>query len=241
MTEKIIDLEDVGPVTIYRNKRSTRVKITIKSGGEVRVAIPWTASFESGMRFLEEKKKWVKLTLQKIARKTGSSGIIQPGILFHTRNFHYQVVPAPVEKVRIRYTKAENNVSLLFPMEEDVKSPLMQEKLKTAIEGVLRFEAKRYLPGRAAQLASSLGYTIKQVTVKNNKTNWGSCSGLKNINLNLNLMRLPDRVIDYIIVHELVHTVIPNHGAKFKATMTRYFPDICEMEKELKKVKIGRF
>ena len=241
MTEKIIDLEDVGPVTIYRNRRSTRVKITIKSGGEVKVAIPWTASFETGMRFLEEKKKWIALTLAKIARKTGSSGIILPGPLFSTRTLHYEVSPAPVEKIRIKFIKAENNVCLQYPISEDVKSALIQKKLKTAIEGVLRFEAKRYLPGRAVQLASSLGYKINRVTIKNNRTNWGSCSNLGNINLNLHLMRLPDRVIDYIIVHELLHTVIPNHGVKFKATMANYFPDIHNLEKELKTVKIGRF
>lgn len=241
MTEKIIDLEDVGPVTIYRNRRSTRVKITIKSGGEVKVAIPWTASFETGIRFLKEKKNWVALTLEKIARKTGSSGIILPGPLLSTRNFHYEISPAAVEKIRIKFSKAESNVCLQYPIGVDVKSPGIQEKLKIAIEGVLRFEAKRYLPERAAQLATTLGYKINRVTIKNNQTNWGSCSSLGNINLNLHLMRLPDRVIDYIIVHELLHTVIPNHGIKFKAAMANYFPDIHDLEKELKTVKIGRF
>jgi predicted metal-dependent hydrolase len=241
MTEKIIDLEDIGPVTIYRNKRSTRLKITIKSGGEIKVAIPWTVSFDSGMRFLEEKRNWIKHTLVKIARNTGTSGLIQQGPLFSTRNFHYEVLPAPVEKIRIRFSKTENIVRLEYPEKEELSSPSIQEKLKTVIEGVLRFEARRYLPQRAAQLAFNMGYKINKVTVKNNTTNWGSCSSIKNINLNLHLMRLPDRVIDYIIIHELVHTVIPNHGPGFKATMTRYFPDIQEMERELKKVKIGRF
>jgi len=241
MTEKIIELEDVGPVTIYRNKRSTRVKITIKAGGAVKVAIPWEASFEAGIRFLEEKKKWVVQTLAKIAKNTGASNLILPGPLFSTRNYHYEVSPAPIEKIRIRFSKAENSVRLEYPIGADIKSPSVQEKLKTVIEGVLRFEAKRYLPQRTEQIAASLGYTINRVTVKNNKTNWGSCSSIRNINLNLHLMRLPDRVIDYIIVHELLHTVIPNHGARFKATMTRYFPDIREMEKELKKVKLERF
>jgi predicted metal-dependent hydrolase len=241
MTEKIIQLESIGPVTIYRNRRSTRVKITIKTGGEVRVSIPWTSSFESGEKFLTEKKQWIESTLSKIARRTGSSGMISPGVLFNTRNYQYLVSPAPTDKIRISFSRQENTVQLLYPEFLNVASPDIQEKLKKVIEGVLRFEARRFLPVRAQQLASGLGYQINRVTIKNNKTNWGSCSNLKNINLNLHLMRLPDRVIDYVIVHELVHTVIPNHGPRFKATMQRYFPDIQQMEKELKKVKIGRF
>jgi hypothetical protein len=52
-------------------------------------------------------------------------------------------------------------------------------------------------------------------------------------------MRLSDRLIDYIIVHELVHTMIQNHGADFKATLQRHFPDSAELDKELKKIKTG--
>jgi hypothetical protein len=109
------------------------------------------------------------------------------------------------------------------------------------IENVLRFDAKKYLPARITELASSLGYTFSKVTIKNNKTNWGSCSNRKNINLNLHLMRLSDQLIDYILVHELVHTVIPNHGPDFKATMHRHFPESAKMERELKTMRTGIF
>jgi len=241
MTEKTIEFENFGPVTIYRNKRATRIRILVKPGGVVRVTIPWTASFQSGENFLLEKKTWVESTLSKIARKTGSSGLISQGTLLSTRNFRYDVMPESVERVRISFSKADKIVTFQYPSGVDLQSSQIQDKLKIAIEGVLRFEAKRFLPARTAEIASNLGYRINRVTIKNNKTNWGSCSNLKNINLNLHLMRLPDRVIDYVITHELVHTIIPNHGAKFKATMTKYFPDIIDMEKEIKKVKIGRF
>jgi predicted metal-dependent hydrolase len=102
---------------------------------------------------------------------------------------------------------------------------------------VLRYEAKRYLPGRTRELANQLGYTFKALTIKNNKTNWGSCSSLKNINLNLHLMRLPDRLIDFILVHELVHTKIPNHGPLFKERLKGHFPDAAELDIAIKKFR----
>jgi predicted metal-dependent hydrolase len=237
MTEQTVHLEKVGPVTIYRKKQATRIKITIKPGGEIRVSIPWAASFQSGEKFLIDKQLWIEKTLEKLARKPSSNKLISEGNIFTTRNFRYEVAPAAISKVRIRYSKEEKVVCLEYPKEKPIETPDIQKSLKKVIEGVLRFEAKRFLPVRTAELASKMGYQINRVTIKNNKTNWGSCSNLKNINLNLHLMRLPDRVIDYIIVHELVHTVIPNHGLKFKATMKKYFPDSPELEKEVKKIR----
>ena len=237
MTEQTVNLENVGPVTIFRNKLATRIKITIKPGGEIRVSIPWNAPFKSGEKFLIDKQQWIEKTLDKLARKTSTPKLISDGNIFTTRNFRYEIAPASVQTVRIRYSKEEKVVCLEYPREKPIEIPEIQNSLKKVIEGVLRFEAKRFLPVRTAELASKMGFQINRVTIKNNKTNWGSCSNLKNINLNLHLMRLPDRVIDFIIVHELVHTVIPNHGVKFKATMKRYFPDSAELEKEVKKIR----
>lgn len=237
MTEKTVNIENLGPVTIYRKKQSTRIKITVKPGGEIRVSIPWGASFQSGEQFLIDKREWIEKTLEKLAQKPSANILIAQGNVFSTRNFRYEVAPASVSSVRIRYSKEEKLVCLEYPKEKEIEMPEIQKSLKKVIEGVLRFEAKRFLPSRAAELASKLGYEINRVTIKNNKTNWGSCSNLKNINLNIHLMRLPDRVIDFIIVHELVHTVIPNHGPKFKATMRKYFPDVNDLEKEVKKIR----
>ncbi len=237
MNEKTIVLDRVGPVTIYRNKLANRIKITVKPGGVIRVTIPWRASFQSGEKFLTQKHQWIEKTLGKLALKHLGNRLILPGKLFETRNYRYEVVSASVQKVRLRYSKEKKIVCFEYPIEIPIESPEIQKSLKRVVEGMLRFEAKRFLPVRTAELASKLGYQINRVSVKNNKTNWGSCSNLKNINLNLHLMRLPDRMIDFIIVHELVHTVIPNHGVKFKAAMGKYFPDAAVMEKEMKKIK----
>ena len=113
----------------------------------------------------------------------------------------------------------------------------VRAKLRLSIEGVLRYEAKRYLPGRIRELATQYGYSFKALTIKNNRTNWGSCSSLKNINLNLHLMRLPDRLIDFIVVHELVHTKIANHGPGFKETLKSHFPDAAALDREIKKFR----
>ena len=97
----------------------------------------------------------------------------------------------------------------------------VQEGIRYGIEESLRLEAKSFLPGRLAWLAREHGFSFNKVTIKNLKSRWGSCSGRNNINLNLHIMRLPDELIDYILLHELSHTVEKNHGPRFWALLNR--------------------
>jgi len=100
----------------------------------------------------------------------------------------------------------------------------------------LRSEAKAYLPGRLAQLAEQYGFAYKRVFIKNNRSNWGSCSTKGNINLNLQLMRLPGELQDYVILHELCHLAHPNHGPEFH----KLLGSLCDerrLHKELKQYR----
>lgn len=236
MPFKEVFVEHIGPVTITRNRQAIRFKISVRPDGKIRVTIPWLASYRSGEKFLIQNIPWITETQEKIARKPATSRFIQPGHLFSTRNYQYHLCPADIPQLRIRYVREEKQVFFEYPLNQNIESEELQTRLQFMIGNVLRFEARQYLPGRITELAKSLGYSFVKVTIKNNKTNWGSCSLRKNINLNLHLMRLNDRLIDYVIVHELVHTVIPNHGIHFKLKMKSHFPDMGELDKELKKI-----
>lgn len=237
MNIKRVFIENIGEVTINRNSKASRFKITIRPDGTIRATIPWIASFRSGENFLSENLQWITQTKEKLAKKHVPQRIIQQGQIFSTRNYNYLICPADISGLRIRYSEKERDVFFEYPKLKLIESDEIQNGLKLMIANVLRFDARRYLPCRIAELAANLGYNYRKVTIKNNKTNWGSCSRQKNINLNLHLMRLNDRLIDYIIIHELVHTIIPNHGPEFKATMNNHFYNSAEIEKELKKTK----
>ena len=79
----------------------------------------------------------------------------------------------------------------------------------------MRRQAKAELPRRLAELADRYGFTFNRVTIKHNSTNWGSCSARNNINLNLNIVRLPAALRDYILLHELCHLRHHDHGQGF--------------------------
>ena len=83
----------------------------------------------------------------------------------------------------------------------------------------LRRSAKAILLPRLAQLACQHHFSYNKAFIKNNRSNWGSCSKVNNINLNLKLMLFPDHLCDYVMLHELCHTRIKNHGPHFWALL----------------------
>ena len=89
----------------------------------------------------------------------------------------------------------------------------------------LRNNAKAELPPRLKALADRYGFRYNRVTIKHNSSNWGSCSTKGNINLNLNLMRVPGPLQDYILLHELAHLHHSNHGPKFHTELERMLAD----------------
>ena len=78
-------------------------------------------------------------------------------------------------------------------------------------------EARRFLINRLSELAGKYGFSYNRVFIRNQKTMWGSCSAKNNINLNIKLVKLPNELIDYVILHELVHIREKNHSKNFWA------------------------
>ena len=107
-----------------------------------------------------------------------------------------------------------------------------EEFIKNANE-IDRAEARKKLVNRLNELCAQHEFKYNKVFVRNQKTRWGSCSAKNNINLNMKLVRLPDEMIDYVLLHELVHTQIKNHKNEFWAALNRIVGNAQGMSKKL--------
>ena len=120
------------------------------------------------------------------------------------------------------------------------KIPAPQPKFtQTEIEALAR-KALTVIPDRVRHFAPIVGVTYGRITIRNQRSRWGSCSGKGNLNFNCLLMLTPDHVIDYVVVHELCHRLEMNHSPAFWAQVERVLPDyqisrewLREHEKEL--------
>ncbi len=91
-----------------------------------------------------------------------------------------------------------------------------------------------YLISRCLELAKIHHFSIKKITLRKQKTVWGSCSYKNNISLNSNLAFLTDDLIDYVILHELAHTKIKNHSKKFWALLEQILPNYKILNRQLR-------
>ena len=91
----------------------------------------------------------------------------------------------------------------------------IEKKIPVAEENELRIKAKSVLPARLKSLAKKHKFSYSAVKISKSRTRWGSCSSKKTINLSFYLMILPEHLADYVLLHELCHTVYMNHGIEF--------------------------
>jgi predicted metal-dependent hydrolase len=120
------------------------------------------------------------------------------------------------------------------------KMALMEQEARalSKIKPINRTTARKHLIDRLNYLSQKHGFNYNRVFIKNQKTRWGSCTGKNNINLNINLVRLPDELIDYTILHELIHTRIKNHSRRFWDQMDKLVGDAKKLDSQLSKYRV---
>lgn len=122
--------------------------------------------------------------------------------------------------LRVSFKEAEKiTISKMGWIEKQLRKIRQAEhdhrELIKNVKAIDKKKARKQLVGRLDQLSKKHGLIYNKVFLRNQKTRWGSCSEKNNINLNYNIVRLPDDLIDYILLHELVHTRIKNHSTAF--------------------------
>ena len=200
-----MDLDDKTHIEVIRSKRKT-LAIEIRPDMRVVVRAPEKIPQNEIMKFVEEKQNWIKKHLVQM------------------------------------YFKAEEN-----------KKQKKEPALTNADIEKLCQKALSVIPDKVKYYAEIMGVTYGRITIRNQKTRWGSCSihskkirmnlqlavkseecsNKGNLNFNCLLMLMPDKVLDYVVVHELCHLKQMNHSKKFWKEVERYMPDYKNYKKWL--------
>ena len=93
---------------------------------------------------------------------------------------------------------------------------------------------RKILCRRIVELAQQHNFVYNRVSIRKQKTRWGSCSTKNNINLNANLLHLPPELMDYVLLHELVHTRVKNHSKDFWDELETVVPNARQVDRRLK-------
>ncbi|MCI1779443.1 MAG: M48 family metallopeptidase [Bacteroidales bacterium] len=209
--KKIINHPGLGNVIYTKRKSSRTIRVRIVSDGDVQVSLPCRVSFAVAAAFVDRNRKRIEdlmdVRKKKIAGKTFLPGLSEAELQDLRKNAG-KILPARASSLAAALLRKirEEDLYKLLPL---------SDRFKVRIK-------EGYTPFAYGRLA-----------IKNNKSNWGSCSSLNNLNLNMQLLRLPADLMDFVIIHELCHLVYHNHGPGFHALLDA----LCDgMEKE----KAGR-
>ena len=235
MEEEVLDIKGVD-VAFFRSNRAKRLNITIKPFTGVRVSVPHSVSFKKAKQATEERIDWIKSHLSKMQKAEDLFTVFNLDTEFQTRTHHLDMKVSDTDT--LKSVVRNNKINVSIPQSNKVEDAEVQNEVRKAIERAWRKEAKDYLPKRVKELAAKHKFHYKNVAIKNAKTRWGSCSFDNNINLSLHLMRLPDHLVDYVILHELVHTKVKNHSRDFWQLLDIVSGNAKKLDREVKEYRI---
>ncbi len=212
---------------IVKSPRARRYLLRLDFDGAARLVIPRRGSRAEALRFLERSRVWLQRRHQQWLAHQATRRPWLDGATFLFRG----------EPARLRVTVDLFGTTLAFAG-ETLRGVPPAADYRSAIQAHLRTIAERELPVRTRELAQEHGIAIRRVSVRAQKTRWGSCSSRGTISLNWRLIQAPDFVRDYLIVHELMHCRQMNHSARYWKLVAEAFPRWREAESWLKKTRL---
>lgn len=226
----LLPLRD-GPVRFeLRRSRRRTIGITVEMGGRVVVTAPLRASMERIREALERHRGWLRsqvARLQELAPPPPPRWCEGERHRFLGREYPLHLVPAPRRRVALR----------AGCLRVELPHPSDPEQVRKLVEAWYRHTAKAVFASRLEDLvrrATPLGLERPPaLTVRKMTRRWGSCSPRGRILMNTHAVKLPRRLLDYVLLHELCHLRVPHHGPSFWNLLARCLPDWKARKAEL--------
>ncbi|MDA3910425.1 MAG: SprT family zinc-dependent metalloprotease [Bacteroidales bacterium] len=232
-------LDEIGLVKMTKNGRAKRnYNFKIQQDGTVRVSIPPRGSYKEAESLLKSMKDKILAAQERLKTQMPARKHFDFDTIVSTR--YAKITFHQTDKTNVHYYIDDEGIKLYIPKIIDIKAEETQAMIFRFIEEMIRKEAKLYIPYRVEELAEKHNFSYGNVKITSAKTRWGSCSGKNNLNFSLHLMQLPDELIDYVILHELCHTIHKNHGKAFYEKLN----EVCDgnhekLNAQLKTRRIG--
>lgn len=196
--------------TVYRRKVKN-ARLRVNEEGSVHLFVPLFFTDEDVEKLLERKKGWIT-SKQKFFQQKSKIQLRRNELLLFGNRYAYYYSTQYKNKVVV------NHESKTIQAQRDLLDSAVQERW-------LKSVAKRHITERAETLSEALLLPYNKLYIRSQKRKWGNCSSEKNISINWRLIKAPEFVIDYVITHELCHTVIMKHNAHFYTMLRSHCPD----------------
>lgn len=220
-----------GRISITYNPNARRITMRARHDG-IYITMPPYASKKELEKALEIHGEKLHEQQKKI-----QPTLIETGYRIDTPLFRFTLQTISQKEFMLKRS-AEGTYTLLCPQDKPLSNNRRQEWLRKVITESLRHRAKELLPLRLKELADVKGFNYGKISIRDSHTRWGSCNSKKDISLSIYLVMLPQRLIDYVIMHELCHTVEMNHSPRFWSLLDKALSDNSKkLRQQLKNFK----
>jgi predicted metal-dependent hydrolase len=207
------------PYRIRRSDRASRVRVSVDASGDVEVVLPRRSPASAAPAAIDELRPWIERRLREASAVRAA--IAARGATLPYLGTHLALTP---EKGRTRVHRAGER--LLVPADD--------ERAPAAIERWYRRAAAREIAPRLDAAARALGATYTTLSIRGQRTRWGSCSARGAMSFNWRLLLAPEPVLDYVVWHEACHLRVMDHSPSFWALVRRHCPDFEEHRRWLR-------
>lgn len=207
LKRSLISHPKYGNIEITRNPRARRIILRARHN-VLCITLPTIATEKDLQRALDAHGDKLLAQQEAVQRP-----VINRDFSINAPHFAFELQIHDGAKFFIKRTGKIN--TLFCPADTDFANATRQEWLREVIKKSMRQQAKDFLPQRLEQLSTLHGLRYRNMSLRDSHTRWGSCSSRGNISLSIYLMLLPDELIDYVLLHELCHTVELNHSNRF--------------------------
>jgi len=219
--ETITINETLIPFEIHRKSRRS-ITLRITSKGVLRISAPKEVGFKEIHRILRKREQWILSNLEQMRKHQAESA---ERIMFHGQNFRIMVT----EKKRPRRVMFFPDKGEIIISTYNTDAPPESILIKK-----IRREAAKYLHQRVRELSRKSGIPYEKVSVRDQKTRWGSSSGKGTISLNWRSVMMPGDISDYLILHELAHQMHHNHSDNYWEFLKKLCPEYKKYDRCLR-------
>jgi len=213
----VLELPDTSlAYSIRASARRRTLGLELRADGSLTVATPRGLSLATIRAFVASRRAWIDAKRALLTPPTPPRAPIEHGArlpyLGSELALNVSIAPARRAACRCESGRLEVNVP-------------HDTALRPAVEAWYRRAAATHAAARLAHFAPLVGRGARKLVIRAQRTRWGSCSARGTISLNWRLMQAPPEILDYVVVHELCHLLVPNHSPRFWAEVARVLPD----------------
>ncbi len=221
-------------ITFKRSRRARQLRLSMSQEGQFTLVVPWfTPKFAANL-FLKKHVGWLEKQSSKIEKQKE----LRPDFKYSTGDMFYYFGESVILDVkpssRKRPTIKIRGDKMLITLHRDVSRADGVIAIKKTIQKFYKEKAEEVIHDRLQFFNEHYGFRYNRVTLRNQKSRWGSCSRLKNLNFNWKLIMAPIEVIDYVVVHELCHLKEMNHSSRYWNLVAQTTPEYKVIRKWLR-------